>query len=115
MNNKVLMILIDGMRVDGLKSCGSPHLSFLEQRCAYTYHARSVYPSITLPCHYSITHSVPPSTHGIMNNTFTLNSDCKVEGIFEAATKAGKSCAFFYGWEPLRDIARPKALRFSTY
>ncbi|MBE7090832.1 MAG: hypothetical protein E7363_02835 [Clostridiales bacterium] len=115
MKNKVLMILIDGMRVDGLKACGSPYLSFLEKNCAYTYHARSVFPSITLPCHYSITHSIPPQTHGIINNTFTLNPDCKVNGIFEVASKAGKTCAFFYGWEPLRDIARPGALRFSTY
>ncbi len=115
MQNKVLMILIDGMRVDGLKACGSPHLSFLEKHCAYTYNARSVFPSITLPCHYSITHSVLPEQHGIYNNTFTLNPDCKVEGIFEKASKAGKSCALFYGWEPLRDIIRPGALRFSTY
>ena len=36
-------------------------------------------------------------------------------GLFEKVQQAGMSCAMLYGWEPLRDIARPGAMRFSHY
>jgi phosphopentomutase len=36
-------------------------------------------------------------------------------GIFEKIQQAGGISAMFYGWEPLRDIASPGALKFSTY
>ena len=114
MEKKVLLISIDGMRPDGLKQCGNPYLSELEKSCAYTYSGHSVKPSVTFPCHFSMTHSVTPERHGILTNTYVPQVR-PVKGIFEAVKDARGVSAMFYGWEPLRDIAKPGALMFSTY
>jgi len=114
MKNKVILISIDGMRPDGLKKCGSPYVQELERLCAYTYSARSMNPSVTFPCHFSMTHSVTPQRHGILSNTYVPQVR-PVSGIFEKILAAGGVSAMFYGWEPLRDIALPGALTYSTY
>lgn len=114
MKNKVILISIDGMRPDGLKQCGNPYVKELETRCAYTYEARSMTPSVTFPCHFSMTHSVTPARHGILTNTYVPQVR-PVTGIFEKIKHAGGVSAMFYGWEPLRDIASPGTLKFATY
>lgn len=114
MKNKVILISIDGMRPDGLRACGNPYVSELEKLCAYTYSARSVYPSVTFPCHFSMTHSVAPERHGILTNTYVPEVR-PVCGIFEKIRACGGISAMFYGWEPLRDIVRPGSLKFATY
>ena len=60
MKNKVILISIDGMRPDGLKNCGNPYVKELERACTYTYTGRSMVPSVTFPCHFSMAHSVSP-------------------------------------------------------
>ena len=114
MNNKVILISIDGMRPDGLRACGNPYASELEGMCTYTYTGRSMKPSVTFPCHYSMAHSVTPQRHGILTNTYVPEVR-PVTGIFEKIKSAGGVSAMFYGWEPLRDIATPGSLKFSTY
>lgn len=114
MNKKVVLISIDGMRPDGLKNCGNVYLSELEKICSYTYNANSMNPSITFPCHFSMTHSVTPQRHGILTNTYVPQVR-PVTGIFEKIKSAGGVSAMFYGWEPLRDIALPGSLKFATY
>lgn len=42
MENKVILISIDGMRPDGLKVCGNPYVKELEKLYYYTYNARSM-------------------------------------------------------------------------
>jgi phosphopentomutase len=59
-------------------------------------------------------HSVTPERHGILTNTYVPQVR-PVVGIFEKIKNAGGVSAMFYGWEPLRDIASPGALKFSTY
>ena len=114
MKNKVILISIDGMRPDGLQQCGNPYVKELEKCCAYTYSAQSVDPSVTLPCHFSMTHSVTPQRHGILTNTYVPQVR-PVLGIFEKIKACGGVSAMFYGWEPLRDIALPSTLKFATY
>ena len=82
MKNKVILISIDGMRSDGLKACGNPYLSKLEEICAYTYSAQSMNPSVTFPCHFSMAHSVTPQRHGILTNTY-IPQVRPIDGIFE--------------------------------
>ena len=113
MKNKVILISIDGMRPDGLKECGNEYLTELEKISAYTYKASSMNPSITLPCHFSMTHSVTPARHGILSNTY-IPQVRPIDGIFEKIKSAGGVSAMFYGWEPLRDIALPGTLKFAT-
>ena len=114
MNKKVILFLIDGMRSDGLKQCGNPFVKELENRCAYTYFAQSMNPSVTLPCHFSMMHSVTPQRHGILTNTY-IPQVRPVKGLFELIAENRGVNAFFYGWEQLRDIALPGALKFATY
>lgn len=114
MNKKVILISIDGMRPDGLKMCGNSYVQELEKMCSYTYNASSMNPSVTFPCHFSMTHSVTPQRHGILSNTYVPQVR-PVKGIFEKISDAGGVSAMFYGWEPLRDIALPGTLKFATY
>ena len=114
MKNKVILISVDGMRPDGLKACGNPFVKEMEKKCAYTYQGRSMVPSVTFPCHYSMAHSVTPARHGILTNTYTPPVR-PVVGLFEKVDMMGGTSAMLYGWEPLRDIASPGALQFSTY
>ena len=114
MNKKVILISIDGMRPDGLKAAGNPYVEYLEKNCTYTYTGSSVYPTITLPCHFSMAHSVSPQRHGILSNTYVPEVR-PVTGIFEKVSTFGGVSAFFYGWDPLRDIAKPGAFKFTTH
>ena len=61
-----------------------------------------------------MTHSVTPQRHGILTNTYVPQVR-PVPGLFEKIKSYGSVSAMFYGWEPLRDIASPGALKFSTY
>ena len=65
MSEKVILILVDGMRPDGLLACGHPFVTTLLSQSAYALDAQTVMPSVTLPCHMSLVHSVDPQRHGI--------------------------------------------------
>ena len=112
--NKVILISIDGMRPDGLRSCGNPYVKELEQMCTYTYNGESAFPSVTFPCHFTMAHSVSPQRHGILTNTYVPQVR-PVTGIFEKIRQAGGVSAMFYGWEQLRDIASPGSLKLASY
>ena len=71
MENKVILILVDGMRPDALLNCENPYVTELLNNSAYTLKAQTVMPSVTLPCHMSLFHSVDPGRHGVTTNTFT--------------------------------------------
>ena len=114
MNRKVLLILADGMRADALAACGNPFVDEFLRESAYTLRARTVMPSVTLPCHMSLFHSVTPQRHGILSNTYTPQVRY-VAGLFDHLCEAGKRCAFFYDWEELRDLSRPGAVEYSQY
>lgn len=109
MGNKVILISIDGMRPDGFIQCKNPYVNSLQKIASYTLNAKTVFPSVTLPCHMSMFHSVPPERHGITTNDYTPQVR-PIKGLFEQISGVGKTCAMFYGWEYLRDIARPGSL-----
>ena len=112
--NKVILISIDGMRPDGLKQCGNPYLDELIKKSSYTFEGKTVFPSITLPCHLSMFHSVPPERHGTTSNTYVVPVR-PVSGLFEQIKSADKTAAMYYGWEPLREIGRPGSLVAAEY
>lgn len=109
---KVILVMLDGLRPDALSPERTPNLLRAAAQGAHTLQAESVMPSITLPCHMSIFHSIPPGRHGILSNTYVPMAR-PVTGLFDAANDAGKLCAFLYNWEELRDLNRPGALHFS--
>jgi predicted AlkP superfamily pyrophosphatase or phosphodiesterase len=69
-------------------------------------------PSVTLPCHTSMLRGVPPERHGITDNDFHPLAR-PVPSLIDRAAAAGKSTAFFYNWEQLRDLAAPGSLTVS--
>lgn len=111
---KVILISIDGMRPDGFLACGNPYTEELQRISAHSLSARTVWPSVTLPCHLSLFHSVPPQRHGILTNTFVPFAR-PLPGLFEVVQQNYMHSAMFYGWEPLRDVSRPSSLRWADY
>ncbi|MBE6611822.1 MAG: hypothetical protein E7632_04970 [Ruminococcaceae bacterium] len=114
MKKKLILISIDGMRPDGFVTCGNPFADEMRKLGSYTLTARTVIPSVTLPCHMSMFHSVPPIRHGITTNTY-VPMVRPLNGLAEQVKNAGGISAMYYGWEPLRDICRPGSLRFAGY
>ena len=109
---KVLLILPDGMRPDALKNI--PLARELMKKSTYSLMAETVAPSVTLPCHISLFHSVTPARHGTTTNAYAPQVR-PIDGLCEVLHKAKKSCAFFYNWEPLRDLSRPGSLDYVLY
>ena len=114
MRRKVILISIDGMRPDGLLQCKNTFVQELMKRGSYTLEGRSMTPSITLPCHMSIFHSVTPERHGMTTNIY-MPMVRPVNGLFEQIRDAGGRSAMYYGWEPLRDVARPLTLKHAEF
>lgn len=111
---KVFMILIDGLRSDALVAADHPFVKELMQTSRYAIESRSVMPSVTLPCHMSIFHSVEPSRHGSITNTYAPQVR-PIRGLCEVLSGAGKKVDFYYDWEPLRDLSRPLSLNRSDF
>lgn len=111
---KVILISIDSMRPDGFLACQNPFAQELMKLGSYTLKGRTVFPSVTLPCHMSMFHSVPPERHGITTNLY-MPMVRPLNGLFEQIQQQGGICAMYYGWEPLRDISRPDSLKYSGY
>lgn len=114
MSSKVILILVDGMRPDGILECGHPYLSALRQKSSYSFSASTIMPSVTLPCHTSLFFSVNADRHGITTNTW-MPPVRPIEGICEIVSKFGKKAAMVYNQEELRDLSRPGSLAFSHY
>ena len=108
---KVLMVLGDGMRPDYMANVPTAQKWMAASAC--TLRAKTVFPSVTLPCHMSLFHSVEPSRHGVTTNLYTPQVR-PINGLFDVLKAAGKRCAFFYSWEQLRDISRPGSLMRSS-
>ena len=112
--NKVILISVDGMRPDGFLACGNPYIHELMSKAYYTLDGKTVMPSVTLPCHMSLFHSVEPQRHGITTNLY-IPMARPIDGLFERLKGIGATCAMYYGWEPLRDVARPESLKFAEF
>src|SRR5437773_2286976 len=108
----VLFVMIDGLRPEAITAEGSPALTGLMARGAYSMTARSVMPCITLPCHMSIFHSVPPTRHGVTTNVWSPMAR-PLPGLMEAASTAvvvqadhgGHDCS--HGTEAAEDMTIP--------
>jgi len=114
MNEKVLLILIDGMRPDSLERSGHPYIEQMKSEGSFTLEAQTVMPSVTLPCHMSLFHSVPPQRHGILDNRY-VSQVRPIPGLFEQLHANRKKCGLFHNWSELQDLARPGSLAYSCF
>lgn len=109
---KVVMILFDGMRPDALKNV--VEVLKMKEKSTYSMCARTVFPSVTLPCHMSLFHSVDPMRHGVTTNVYTPQVR-PIKGLCELLTDRGMKCDMYYTWSELQDIARPGALNYAYF
>ena len=112
MQNKVLMILCDGMRPDAVIKCGHPFAKELMSTVHYNPDAQTVFPSYTLPCHFSLFTSRTPDEHGVTGNTYIPGQR---KGLFEQLRDNGKSTSFFYSWGELKDLHEPYSLCYGKF
>ncbi|MGI6316528.1 MAG: alkaline phosphatase family protein [Christensenellales bacterium] len=114
MENNVLLIVVDGMRPDSLRRCGHRFANEFLSQSTCALDAMTVMPSVTLPCHMSLFHSVDSGRHGVLTNIYTPQVR-PIPGLCEQLRLHGKTCAFFYNWEELRDLSRPGSLSVSVF
>jgi len=109
-----VLFLVDAMRPDGLLTAKTPFLDQVLMRGVYTYRARTVMPSTTLPCHTSLFFSVPPDIHGILDNVWK-SFPKPIPGLFDIIHEQGMPVASFFNWEPLRELSQPGSLAASFF
>lgn len=110
---KVLLIVMDGCRPDALQQATTPRIDTLWQTGAYTWNARTVMPSVTLPSHSTMFRGVSPQKHGICEDNVYRPSAAAFPSITDVAKLGQKRTAMFYSWEQLRDLAAPGSLDLS--
>jgi len=114
-NPGVIIIVLDGCRPDGVTRAKTPQLDWIMANGAYTLSARTIFPSITFPCHISMLYGVKAHRHGIYGN---YSSPIKMNGhhsILDLAYMCGRKAAAFYDWEQLRELSSPTVLDFAYY
>jgi predicted AlkP superfamily pyrophosphatase or phosphodiesterase len=109
MRHPVVLFSIDGMRPDGLVQADTPCIDALIAGGASTLTARTVMPSVTLPCHTSMHRGVDVPRHGVTTNTFQPLAR-PVPSIFDIAKSQGLKTGMFVNWAELRDLAEPASL-----
>jgi len=107
---KTLLILVDGMRPDALANCNAAQKVMKDS--VYTLNARTVMPSVTLPCHMSLFFSMIPEHHGTQSNTYTPPKKLLLS-LFDVLAIEKKKVASFYSWGQLRDLCYPASLDYS--
>ena len=64
----LLLISLDGFRWDFAGKARTPYLEFLKKTGVTVPYVRSVFPTVTMPGHYSIVTGLYPESHGIISN-----------------------------------------------
>lgn len=115
MSEKVLLILVDGMRPDSILPGGGTEFMDFFQSGTYCLKGKTTFPPVTLPCHMSLFHSVDPGRHGTTTNVH-MPQVRPINGLIEVLEAAKKKKGFVYTWEQLRDLCTPgKHLDFSWF
>ncbi len=106
-SQRVILVSFDGARPDALEATSTPHIHSLIEAGAYSFSARSVYPSITLVNHASMISGVGPEKHGIHWNTYVPeNGLLNVPSIFDQARAKGLVTAMVAGKDKFRHLNR---------
>ena len=112
MNNTIL-VLIDGLRSDAITQAHTPAMDCLMASGTFCLTGQTVEPSLTLPAHFSLFTSLPPYSHGVLTNTGLPDMSAAGQSLFAHLKARGKSCAAFYSWEHLRNLALPGHVDYS--
>ncbi|ARI77955.1 alkaline phosphatase family protein [Halobacillus mangrovi] len=88
-NDKVIMIVIDGMRKERFQEANTPFLDKLRKSGTEYAQMETVYPARTVVCFSSMMTGTYPKEHGIKSN-MVWKLGIKVESIFDSLRKVGK-------------------------
>jgi hypothetical protein len=86
---KVVVIVVDGMRKDRFEAAHTPFLDRLKQEGTEFTNMETVYPARTVVCFSSMFTGTYPFEHGIRSN-MVWKLGIKVESIFDSLRKVGK-------------------------
>lgn len=89
LTNKVVVIVIDGMRKERFYEANTPFLDFLKDNGTEYMNMETVYPARTVVCFSSMFTGTYPYEHGIKSN-MVWKLGIKVESIFDSLRKIGK-------------------------
>ncbi len=88
-NEKVVVIVIDGMRKDRFEEAHTPYLDYLRKNGTEFTKMETVYPARTVVCFSSMFTGTYPFEHGIKSN-MVWKLGVKTESIFDSLRKVGK-------------------------
>jgi hypothetical protein len=104
--SKVMLISVDGLRPDAIFHAPAPNLQALACKGAYSWRARTIHPSITLPSHASMVSGFPPEKHGIFHNDLQPGY-IAVPTVMSAAKQAGRKVVLVVGKEKMIQLVPP--------
>jgi arylsulfatase A-like enzyme len=97
---RVTIISIDGLRPDALLQAGAPNIMALAARGAYSWQAKTIMPSTTLPGHISMLSGYSPDAHGVTWDDYApMRGAILVPTLFAVARAAGLRSAMVVGKE----------------
>jgi len=118
---RVVIVGIDGLSVDGVKTANAPRLRGLMARAAWTLEARGVMPTLSSPNWASAINGAAPEQHGITSNGWLRHmvefqpicrgADGKfptIFGLLRSAEPASK-IAVFHDWRGFADLLEKQA------
>jgi predicted AlkP superfamily pyrophosphatase or phosphodiesterase len=88
-SDKVIVIVVDGMRKDRFYEADTPYLDFLKENGTEYMNMETVYPARTVVCFTSMFTGTYPIEHGITSN-MVWKLGINVESIFDSLRKVGK-------------------------
>ncbi len=104
--NRIIVLSVDALVYEDLAYlCTKPHFKMLYDGGSSVKRCRTIYPSVTYPCHVSMSSGTYPNKHGVYNNSLFMPGQLKdvpwnwfadaikTPDIFTAAKKAGLSTA----------------------
>ena len=106
---RVLIISYDGLRPDAIPAAPMTNLLALIQKSAYSFSARTIPYSATLPSHASMISGLCMEKHGVIYDRYFLSMGySKGVDIFDLAHAAGLRTAMVVSKDKLRELAEPE-------
>ena len=104
---KVVLISVDGLRPDALFYAPAPNLQALACGGAYSWRARTIDHSITLPSHASMVSGFGPEAHKLFHNDLR-DGYIAVPTVMSVARRAGKRVVLVVGKDKMIQLVPPE-------
>jgi len=108
---KVVVLSVDGLRGDAIATADLPNLKGLALRGAYTWTARTVWPSQTLSGHASMLSGQDPKVHNVTWDEYVPEKGTiTVPTVLSVARAAGLRTVMVVGKRKLQHLAAPGSI-----